>query len=45
MDKNTQLILAGSVGVAIIFGFIVMRNYFLNKNYEEQYEDFHRNFK
>lgn len=44
MDKKTQLILAGSFGMAIVFGIIAVRNYFKNLEYHQEYGDFHRNF-
>lgn len=44
MDRKTQLILAGSVGMAIVFGIIAVRNYFKNLEYDQEYGDFHRNF-
>lgn len=44
MDKKTQLICAGTFGMAIVFGIIAVRNYFKNLAYEEEYGDFHRNF-
>ena len=47
MDKKTQLILAGSFGMAIVFGIIALKNYFKNLEYNQEYEreygDFHRN--
>lgn len=44
MNRNTQLILAGSFGMAIVFGIIAVRSFFKNKEYEIEYGDFHRNF-
>ena len=44
MDRNTQLIFAGSCAIAIVFGIIAVRNYFKNIEYEDEYGDFHRNF-
>ena len=44
MNRNTQIVFASSFGLAIVLGVIAVRNYFKNKEYENEYGDFHRNF-
>ena len=44
MNRNTQIIFASSFGLAVAIGLMAVRNYFREKQYEEEYGDFHRNF-
>lgn len=45
MSKKTPLIVAGTFGIAIAFALILLRNYIIKNEYEQEYGDFHRNFK
>ena len=44
MKKSTEIIVAGFLGTAAVFGLIALGNFLKNKEYQQDYSDHHKLF-
>lgn len=44
MKKETTILMAGSLGLFAVLGFLALKKFLNNKKYKLSYEDYHRHF-